>query len=102
MRNNILEKLEAIEKLVREVRQELLLNSNLMLDSAPVRDEILAHTISFFLDNEVEVEYNLDDMELKELKELAEELEIDLPRDVQKEEVIFAIMELYKAQTSAK
>ncbi len=102
MRNNILEKLDAIEKLVRELRRELLLNSDLMLDSALVHDEILAHTISLFFDNEVEVEYNLDDMELKELKELAGELEIDLPRDVQKEDVISAIMELYKAQTSAK
>lgn len=102
MRNNILDKLDTIEKLVREVRQELLLNSDLMLDSAPVRDEILAHTITLFFDNETALDFNLDDLEIKELKELAEELEINLPRGAQKEDVISAIMELHKAQTSAK
>ncbi len=102
MQNSIIEKLDAIERLVRDIRREIFLNTDSIVDSAPIRDEIFAHTITLFYNNEEEIEYNLDDMDIKELKGIAGELEIDLPKDAYKEDVIFAIMELYREQASRK
>ncbi len=100
MQNSILEKLDAIEKLVKEVRREVFLSGEIIADPAPNYDEIFARTITLFYNNEEEIELNLDDMDIKELKEIAEELEIGLPKEAKKEDVIVAIMELYKEQTS--
>ncbi len=102
MNNSILEKLDLIEKLVREVRKEIFLTSNITVESTPIYDESFAHTITLFDNYEEKIEYNLDDMDIKELKEIAKELEIDLPKNANKENVVVAIMELYEEQTSEK
>jgi len=99
MSKSILEKLDAIEKLVKEIRKEIFLNGDFVTNSAPIYDEILAHKITLYFNNEETLEYNLDDMEIIELQEIAEELEIDLPKEARKEDIIAAILELHKQHT---
>ena len=96
MNENILAKLDAIEKLVKEVQQEIALSNNIVFDEAALSAESAVRRVTLSLgdnfsdDDEVMV-FDLYNMELEELWAFVNELELDLPKEATREDLIIAI-----------
>ena len=88
MKDSILTKLNTIERLVKELRQELLCYED---TPHPAPHKLFFSFNGEQNDSEEFLEFDLNDMDLEELWAIANELELDLPKHIDKESLIAAI-----------